>query len=316
MDAKRELEQASIDAHEGRPEYARQRLWTLLGNVGLSKDIRAQAYIILADTYLTQAEKRACYAEALALFPAHAEALRGLAQVALPPPPNKKPVLAPPPPPSYRPDLVDFFPVVGVMDGPNGVGSAFFISRDGLLATTRHIIGGCETVTIELAEGRRIKGTVVWSSPTLDLALIETPYTIHSLMTLTAPAPLPDQPLTVHSYRQEMLMAKLRPTGRAIRAGWFPTDITALWDEGGGPILNRDNAVVGMVTRNCSRSSPHIYALSLGTILDAASRYQAQASDGLPRRYCPACGQRSWRDAAQRACLHCGTTFSEDWMRR
>jgi hypothetical protein len=316
MDAQRELDQANIDAREGRPEYARQRLWALLAKVGLPKELRAYAFVILADTYLTQAEKRACYSEALVLLPGHVEALRGLGQVALPPPPNKKPAIAPPPPPSHRPDLVDFFPVVGILDGPEGIGSAFFISRDGLLATTRHVVGGCETVTVELAEGRRVKGTIVWSSPSLDLALIETPYTVHSLMTLTSPAPMPDQPLTVHSYRQDLLYTKLRQTVRTISEGWFPTDLTGLWDEGGGPILNRDNAVVGMVTRNCSRSTPHVYALSLSIILEAAKRYQAQVTEGLPRRYCSACGQRSWRDAAQTVCLHCGTSFSEDWMRR
>jgi|GEM_PF-2189479 len=316
MDAQRELEIASIDAHEGRPEYARQRLWALLGELGQPKDIRAAAYVILADTYLTQAEKRACYGEALALYPAHVEALRGLAQVALPPAPNKKPGIAPPPPPSHRPDLVDFFPVVGIIDGPNGLGSAFFVSRDGLLATTRHVIGGCETVTVELAEARRVKGTVVWSSSALDLALVETPYVIHSLMTLTSPAPMPDQAMAFHSYHQELLYGKLRLTGRAIAAGWFATDLSGLWDEGGGPILNRDNAVVGMVTRNCSRSSPHVYALSLSVILDAVRRYQAQAADGLPRRYCPACGQRCWRDAAETACTLCGASFAEDWLRR
>lgn len=316
IDMQRELEQAGIDIREGRPDYARQRLWELLKVLGLPKEVRAAAFVLLAETYLTQAEKRVCYSEALTLMPGHTEALRGLLQVAMPPPPNKKPTIAPPPPPSLRPDLFEFYAVVGILDGANKPGSAFFISKDGLLATTRYVIGGCEAVTVEFPDGRQVKGTVVWSSSALDLALVETPYTVHSLLTLTAPPPMPDQPLSVHAYKKDIHYARLRHTGRAIPPAWFPTDLAEVADMGGGPILNRDNAVVGMVTRNASRTSPLVYALRLGVILDAARRYQAEAADGLPRRYCASCGQRTWRELATTACPHCGASYTEDWLNR
>ncbi|MCU0464620.1 MAG: serine protease [Anaerolineae bacterium] len=318
MDIRRTLEAALIDIREGRQDYARRNLWALIRQNGVSAAYRADAFVALAQTYFTQAEKRACYGEALLHTSGHPEAVRGLTQLAMPPAPVAKPgIKPPPPPPSNRPELVDFFPVVGVLDGPHGPGSGFFVSADGLIATTRYVIESCVAVTVELAPQRRVRGEVVWSSPTLDLALVETPYHVRSLLSLNAAAiPLPDQPLSIHTYQQEVLYARLRQSGRVLPPDWFPTDLSAVWDAGGGPILNRDNAVVGMLTRNCSRTTPHVYALTLRAILEAVRLYQTQATDGLQRRYCPSCGQRGWKDAAEVACPLCGSAFSEDWLRR
>lgn len=318
MDIRRTLEAALIDIREGRQDYARRNLWALIRQNGVSAAYRADAFVALAQTYFTQAEKRACYGEALLHAPGHPEAVRGLGQLAMPPAPAAKPgIKPPPPPPSNRPELVEFFPVVGVIVRPDHIGSGFFVSADGLLATTRHVVEACEKVTVELAPQRQVVGEVVWSSPALDLALVKTPYNVQSLLALNpAASVMPGQPLSIHTYQQEVLYAQLRQSGRVLPPEWFPTDLSAVWDAGGGPILNRDNAVVGMLTRNCSRTTPHVYALGLRAILEAVKLYQTQATDGLQRRYCPSCGQRGWKDAAEVACPLCGSAFSEDWLRR
>jgi hypothetical protein len=146
--------------------------------------------------------------------------------------------------------------------------------------------------------------------------VIDTPFTVSSLLNLQPEAAvLPDQNLTAHTYSQAPIYGHGRVPPRNMPEGWFATDMEAVWDAGGGPVTNRDNAVVGMLTRNCSRNSPAVFALSLALITMHAQRTESRLADGLPRRYCPSCGQPAWSELNAQFCHHCGAAFSEDWMR-
>ncbi len=318
MPTQHDLAAAKQDIDQGRPDYARKTLWRLIHAVNTPPAARAAAFVLLADTYLTNAEKRACYGQALQLYPAHPDALRGLSKVALPPGPAARPTVAPPPPPPQnRPVLAEYYQVVGVLNGPNGAGSGFFVSQDGLVATTRHVVGGTEQVTIEITPTQRFQGIVVWSSPQYDLALVAIPLTIQSLMPMHhQTVPIAHEQLSVYTYQNDILYARLDQPITPPPAGWFATDLKVIWDAGGSPLLNRSNAVVGMLTRNCSRQSPELFAVSVQVILDAVHAYEEDKKDGLPRRYCTACGQRPWADLAHIYCPLCGTSFSEDWLNR
>src|SRR5690606_4284328 len=58
---------------------------------------------------------------------------------------------------------------VGIVGGPNGKGSGLFVTRDGLIATTRYVVGSEESLTIQLASGQTLAGRVLRAFPQFDL---------------------------------------------------------------------------------------------------------------------------------------------------
>lgn len=193
-----------------------------------------------------------------------------------------------------QPATSTFYRAVGVIDGPNGPGTAFFITREGLLATTRLVVGGLEHVTIELAPERRIPGQVTRAYPEFDLAFIETGVQLSQLLPMT-PRPLLTEsaPLSAIDYTGRVTAGQRRATKEAARPDWFPTTITQLTDVGGSPIFDQQHFLVGMLTRNTNRVSAHVYGLHIATIFRCLEGYLQEINEAQQRVYCPACGHLS-----------------------
>lgn len=320
MATQREIDTALYELQHGHTEPARERLRRIIRTPSNPRQDRAQAWVALADAFFTTVEKRVCLTMAMELDPQNPEAYKRLSRLTMPPPPGMAPPRPTAPlsalPRAAKTPLVGYFPTIGIFDGPNGAGTGFFVTEGGLVATTRHVVGGCLNVTLEFSPGQRARGSVVWSSATIDLALIETQYSVSSLMNLASGVSvLTDQYVTAHFYGNQAIQGRGRASHSRIPEGWFGTDIESVWDAGGSPITNRDNAVIGMLTRNHTRSSAALFGLSLATILAYAQRVESRLMDSLPRRYCPSCGQSAWMELNAFYCHHCGASFSEEWMR-
>jgi len=187
-----------------------------------------------------------------------------------------------------------FYRTVGIVDGPNGAGTAFFVTREGLLATTRLVVGGMEQITVELEAGRQIPGTVVRSYPEYDLALIETGMVLSQLLPVTPQPTLPENTqLTAFAHNGLAIPGQRRATQNDIPMDWFPTTITQLLDVGGNPIFDPRNFLVGMLTRNANRMSSHVYGLLISTIYRCVDLYLQESRDGKNRVYCSSCGHLS-----------------------
>ncbi len=185
--------------------------------------------------------------------------------------------------------------IVMVLGGPNGPGTAFFVAREGLLATTRYVVGGADQLTVRLETGREIQGYVVRAFPGVDLAFIYVEYTVNDLIPTTPLPNVPDNaPLMLVSSNTQILQGTRRATKRKISPGWFPTDIvvTTLPDAGGCPILDEQRYLVGMATRDTSSTSSYIYGLHINTIRQYADRFRQETAGGN-RLYCPHCGYYS-----------------------
>lgn len=63
--------------------------------------------------------------------------------------------------------------VVDDDDGNRGVGSGFFISKDGYLLTNAHVVEGASTVIVTLADRREFNAEVVGSDARTDIALLK-----------------------------------------------------------------------------------------------------------------------------------------------
>ncbi|HZK61267.1 MAG TPA: trypsin-like peptidase domain-containing protein, partial [Anaerovoracaceae bacterium] len=57
----------------------------------------------------------------------------------------------------------------------SGVGTGIIIDEKGYILTNSHVVegGAADTVNIKLADGREVKGTVLWSDSSIDLAIVK-----------------------------------------------------------------------------------------------------------------------------------------------
>lgn len=57
----------------------------------------------------------------------------------------------------------------------SGVGTGFIVREDGYILTNSHVVddGSAKTITVQLTDGRELKGTVLWSDASLDLAIVK-----------------------------------------------------------------------------------------------------------------------------------------------
>ena len=151
-------------------------------------------------------------------------------------------------------DVVDrVLPGVVKVISPPRRGTGFFISPDGLVVTNRHVVGGAKSVTIELLSGKRLRGRVTFTHRSLDLAHVQ----IEARGHYTA-IPVGDS----DSVRLgEEVIAIGYPLGRMLgdeptvsvgivsakRDNLLQTDAALNPGNSGGPLVNTDGEVVGVV---------------------------------------------------------------------
>lgn len=199
--------------------------------------------------------------------------------------------------PSAQP-VPSLYHMAAVIGGPNGTGTAFFMAREGLLVTTRYVVGGMEHVMVELQAGRQLQGYVVRSYPEADLAFIYVEHHVNDLIPITPIPNLPDDaPLTVVSYNGAITRGARRATKRVIPPHWFPTDIGSLPDAGGAPILDQHQYLVGMITKNTASTSEFVYGLHVNAIRNYVEIFRQEMLEG-GRTYCLHCGNASRAVAA------------------
>jgi serine protease Do len=56
---------------------------------------------------------------------------------------------------------------------PTAVGSGFIVDESGLIVTNNHVVGGAETVTVQMQDGDELEAKVIGSDPDTDLALVK-----------------------------------------------------------------------------------------------------------------------------------------------
>jgi serine protease Do len=54
-----------------------------------------------------------------------------------------------------------------------GAGSGFVLSSDGVIVTNNHVVAGANTITVTLADGRKLNATVLGRDATADLAVVK-----------------------------------------------------------------------------------------------------------------------------------------------
>ena len=182
---------------------------------------------------------------------------------------------------------------VGIFDGPNGNGTGFFVTRDGLIATTRHIVGGERRMVIQLMSGQHLEGQVVRSFPELDLSFIQVNVQLAHLMSTTQMPNFPhNMDIIAVPHAADGLRSTIRATRHEILPHWFPTVINDMPDAGGHPVFDGQRLLIGMLTKNASRANGYMYGLHIHKIYQCVNIY-VQEKQQLANEntvYCHACG--------------------------
>jgi hypothetical protein len=312
----------------------------------LTGSLRATAYLWLANTTEDRQQKINDYSEALTADPNNDLAKQWLAELiklpanhslAQPPPPGMisgggggmpvtqpiKPITGPlvPTPvntPQQQPMTASYH-IVGILDGPNGPGSGFFVARNGIIVTTRYVVGGLENVTVELETRRQLSGRVVRSYPDMDITFIYIEQPVNDLLPATPfPNMADNAPLNGIAHGGLMINGRKRETSRAIAAYWFPTDIDHLPDAGGCPVFDERHYVVGMLTLNHTSTAAYVHGVHIAAIMRCLDTFFQEMQVHRDRIYCHSCGGVSRVAAAGGFyCENCGTTmpFAENIRR-
>jgi hypothetical protein len=202
---------------------------------------------------------------------------------------------------------------VGISNGSNIEGTGFFVSLDGIVATTRHVVGGGNTrVYYEVSGGRREQGVVVRSFPQFDLAFVQTQLKLTQLLPMSDADNIPDNmPLTVITYSKRSTNGHKRATTSTFKREWFPTTFDVLGDAGGNPVFDERGILVGMLTANASRTAPYVFGLHISVILSLLEQYQRERTANPKAPYCGSCGCLSVAGSQGGFyCEHCGAILS------
>jgi len=137
-------------------------------------------------------------------------------------------------------------------------GSGFIISPDGYILTNNHMVGGAETVTVQLADGRKATAEIVGADPQTDVAVVkisekDLPYIELANSNILAVGEWViaiGSPFGLsHTVTAGIVSAKGRSSiGVAAYEDFIQTDAAINFGNSGGPLLNLDGQAVGINT--------------------------------------------------------------------
>lgn len=167
-----------------------------------------------------------------------------------------------------------------------GTGSGFLIDPNGLVMTANHVVAGAKTIGVTLDDGRKFSATLKGRDLVRDVALVQIPATGLPILphgdlgqsalgqqVVVLGYPLGSKEITVTSG----LFSALRTDGsRSIT--WIQTDTAVNAGNSGGPLLNLQGAVIGIVTKK--RIQTGVEGVGLAVSISSIDPYLARLRSG------------------------------------
>ncbi|HVM75189.1 MAG TPA: trypsin-like peptidase domain-containing protein [Candidatus Saccharimonadales bacterium] len=179
-------------------------------------------------------------------------------------------------------------PAVVCLKAFDGMGSGFFVTDTGVIATNAHVARGDSTLTAVLPSGAQLPAKVVFIDPDLDIALVKAdapsadlafPYLALADTSLVRQG---ESVLVIGNPGDAMLFSVTKgivsAVGRFPAAGpgtWIQTDAPINPGNSGGPLVNNRGEVVGMNTLKVIRKNVNGigFALSSSDLLAVLQRF-------------------------------------------
>ncbi len=165
-----------------------------------------------------------------------------------------------------RPPMPQFFgfePGEGGMQKERGSGSGVIVNANGYILTNNHVVGKASSIEVKLADGRRLKGTVVGTDPQTDLAVVKIDAASLPIANLGDSDALQQGEWVVavgspFGLEQTITAGIVSATGRRLTASpydaFIQTDASINPGNSGGPLVNLHGEVVGINTLIFSES--------------------------------------------------------------
>lgn len=165
-----------------------------------------------------------------------------------------------------------------------GIGSGFFVSRDGSVVTNHHVIEMCSLITVETPWKAVGVALLVASDETRDLALLRTDVTAPTEVSFSSRGdPRPGDPLTVVGYPTVKLPPLSPQITSAIQAGpvrdrpLVALDAAVAPGSSGGPVLDIAGRLGAVITGEIN--TPAVYKKTGRVIRDIAFAVPASETE-------------------------------------
>jgi len=163
----------------------------------------------------------------------------------------------------------------------DGVGAGFVVAPDGLIVTSRHVVGGAQRILVTVPGRGVVDGSIVGTDEATDIALLRVPLGGLRPLPIGNPRRLRvgqwvlagGSPYNLpNSWSVGIVSALGRSNvgigSKALR-DFIQTDAAANLGNSGGPLLNADGRVVGVMTAILSRTGGH-QGVALAVPIDLA----------------------------------------------
>lgn len=183
-------------------------------------------------------------------------------------------------------------PAIVRIEGDKAMGTGFFITDSGVIATNRHVVNGQTGLSVTTSDGQAHAATIVFQDPSADLALLKiTGRNFPHLPIADVEAVKPGEsviaignpggglPDTV----TKGIVSAIGPNPDLGRGPWIQTDAAINPGNSGGPLLDVQGNVIGInsikiLKNNTGQDVQGIYfALSSQVLLEALRRYYPEA---------------------------------------
>jgi S1-C subfamily serine protease len=187
--------------------------------------------------------------------------------------------------------------VVKVEAGRRGQGSGVIFDSSGRILTNEHVVRGVRSITVALADGRRLPAGVVGADPTVDIAVLQVAATGLPVARLHSGELKVGQLVVAignpYGLSWTVTAGVVSALGRELPLGpnqtlrdLIQTDVPINPGNSGGPLVDAQGRVVGITTAIIPYARGVGFAVPVSTALAALARFQemrssVQARDGV-----------------------------------
>ena len=167
------------------------------------------------------------------------------------------------------PDVV--LPVVdasAIIEVGNSQGAGFAVGPD-LVLTANHVVEGVTNVTVRFNEGKRQPGKVLSRDSQRDIALISTSTTNIKPVAFANSLPIQgSQVFTVGAATRALTVARGKYSGLVVQGGqeFLELDVPISPGNSGGPLVDAEGSVIGMVVQRDKPTGETGYAVPLSAL--------------------------------------------------